>query len=380
VGKLGAANPSRAVTILTRLLSKRAEQPLVDAVVRALQGSLDGRTSWPPRAAPALATLRTVLNGAVRAAKPDVRAAAIYALGVAGDLEPVRAALRVPDHRRVCLAALRVLSFTTALEAGDEAACRRLLQDTQDSAARAAALRVLVTHDALAAPDVVAELCAEDGSRDEEDVPAVLRACGAEHLVPIVRYVLTAAQPEVGRAVFRTLFPVEDAGKLSRARGGKEVLRIAAAHADGHIRAHAVGLIGEAHAGWGRTILLRACDDTEARVRVRAINGLGQSRLLALHSDHVRRHLADAGGWVRVAAIETLGGGGCLDATQLLAALRDDFPPAAVAGARAAVALCKSGSSEYTGAVQAALARLAETDYGRDDPVVARWRLQPAGA
>ena len=157
-------------------------------------------------------------------------------------------------------------------------------------------------------------------------------------------------------------------------------MRVAAAHQDWPIRAHAIGLLGAARARWARTMLLRACDDPEARVRVRAIKALEQCAFLAQHGDHVQRYLADASGWVRGAAVEALGSGCYLDETQLLRALGDEFPPAAMAGAHAAIGLCERGNASYTEAVQAALARVAETEYGREDPVVTRWRRQPAGA
>jgi HEAT repeat protein len=380
IGKVGAANPARSLAMLARILHVCAEQPLADAVICALGGILEGRMSWPPLAEATMEALLPVLRAGIWRASPNVRAAAVFCLGLTGELEAVRHVLDGHDDDPiVCRAALRVLASSNTFEPADEAACRRLLHGATDPVTHGVALRVLVNHDALDAPTLIAELCDEDGSRDFEDLPAVLRACGADHLVPVVRYSLTSGRPEVGRVVFRTLFPAEDAQKLSRSRGGKDVLRIAAAHVDWQTRAHAISLLGEAHARWGRAIILRACDDPEARVRVRAIKALAQCAFPELKGDLVRRHLADASGWVRVAAVEALGGGSCLDETQLLAALGDDFVPVAVAGARAAVVLCERGSGVFTEQVQTALARVAATDYGREDPVVAQWHCQLGG-
>ena len=291
VGKLGAANPSRAVAILARLLSKRTEQPLLDAVVRALQGSLDGRTSWPPRAGRRWQRYCRFCTARARAAKPDVRAAAVYCLGVAGDLEAsscgaasARPLAGSVWRRCACWRSALLSRPTMRRRAG---ACSRTRRTPP--CARPCCECSSVTMRSPRRPSSPS-LCAEDGSRDEEDMPAVLRACGAEHLVPVVRYALTTS-PSLRWAVrcSERCSQPRTHGKLSRARGGKDVLRIAAAHDDWQIRAHAVGLLGEAHARWARTIVLRACDDPEARVRVRAINALGQCAVLACaRSDHVR--------------------------------------------------------------------------------------------
>jgi len=379
VGKTGAVNAARAVELLASLLSRCTHQPLIDAVVCALERVLAGRMFWPSLPDATLCTLLSVLRVEGRGARPQVRAAAVYCLGLAGDLEAARASLIAPDDPGVCLAALRVLALNTAY-GPEDAACRRLLQEVEDPAVRAAAVRVLLNHLAPDAPSLVAQLCGSDASYDCEDLLVVLRDCSADHLVPVVQYALTSTLPAVGRAMFRALCPTEDARKMCRSRGGKDVLRAAAVHEDWLIRAHAIGLLGTARARWARTILQRACDDPEARVRVRAIKALEQCELLAPTGDPVTRRLADASGWVRGAAVEALSSGGHLDSAQLLAALCDEFPPAALAGAHAAVTLAEGGGAIYTGAVQAALARLAETEHGREDQIVARWRRDLAGA
>ena len=376
VGRTGAAGPRRALCALASSVGGSGGRHLMNVAVVAMAEILRRSSAWPPLVPGQRTALMDVLHHSLLSAQPDVRAAAVYCLGLAGELEPVRAALDTIDSSPTGLAALRVLALSNSFEQCDEAIFRHFAIDAPDSGMQAIALRALLVHGAAGAPALAASLCANHEFTDDEEALETLCDCNAEHLVRVALYALNDAQPETGRSVFRALFPVERAGDLNRSSSGKQLLRMAAAQDDWPTRAHAMTLLGAARARWARTILRSACDDAEERVRVRAIRSLAQCGLQVRDAEHIKTHLVDASGWVRAAAVDALTRGNWLaeDETALMSALCDDFLPVALAAARATLALAEQGAPSVTDAVRGQLGRVAVAEFVQSDPAMALWR------
>lgn len=274
-----------------------------------------------------------------------------------------------------------MLAVSKRFEPEDAAVCARLVPAGPDLMIRAAALRALLSQRVPDAPALAMSLLTDPELLDDEDALVIARDCPAEDLAPVVLHAFSTAPPEAGRAVFGALFPTQRAAELSHSGMGKQVLRIAPAQPDWQTRAHAMNLLGAAKARWARAILHEGCDDAEARVRVRAIKALAQCGFRSGEdTSRVKRYLTDAAGWVRAAAIEMLGGIDSLDDAALVAALRDEFPPAALASAHVALAMAAQHAQALSEPVRLELARFSETEAARQDPAVAQWRLAASGA
>jgi len=298
-------------------------------------------------------------------ADTNVRSAALLALAAHGRLgqevlgETVRDAT-APEVLRVAAIDAMAMDLGSAGEQVlfglisngrgiiEESAATALARKGQPLSQRAAVLWLEQAWDELDDPDAVAAAMAKG--------PGVGAA--------LATVVLDSCDGDLRSALFAAVLRPADARSMGDAT--QPVLR-GVADSDRGVRTHALRLVAAGVPGPFEPAIRLALQDSDARVRVRAMEALGAFPNAADDRAVLVAARTDASGWVRAAALSAASARGCCDVDTIVSAQQDDFAPVRLAALDAALTLAPPAPESMS---LEALLRIAVLAQSEDDPSI----------
>ena len=199
---------------------------------------------------------------------------------------------------------------------------------------------------------------------DDPDAVASAMAIGPGVGAALATAVLDSCDGDLRSALFASVLRPTDAGSMEAAT--QPVLR-GVTDNDRGVRTHALRLVAAGVPGPFEPAIRLALQDSDARVRVRAIEALCAFPNAADDDAVLLAARADASGWVRAAAISVSAARGCCEVDTIVSAQLDDFAPVRLAALDAALTLAPQASGSIS---LDALLRIAVLAQSEDDPSI----------